>query len=84
LFARRARDFPSLRFNLFLSQDFLHPLLERRKIALDHIPDNYQVNAKVLMHDDISEPAAKAQTSAGYLLRKSIDSDRQASPMIIK
>src|ERR1039457_2274711 len=44
----------------FLSQDLPHPLVERWKIVLDHVPNDFQVDAKVLMHDDISKSGGQS------------------------
>ena len=49
----------------FLRQDFPHPVFELRRIVLDHIPNDFQVDAKVLMHDDIS-----GSTIAGPVRRR--------------
>ena len=68
----------------FLGKDSLDPLFKRGKIALDHLTENFQVHAKVLVHNHVSGPAAKAQTSEGCFVRKSADNARQASPRIIK
>lgn len=67
-----------------MTQDVLYPLFERRQIAFDHIPDNSQVDAKVLVHDDISKPSGQGPDLSRVFRPEVLDKARQASPIIIK
>lgn len=52
---------------VFQGKDFLDCLFESGKIAFDHLPDNFHVDAKVLMHNDVSEAGGQSSNFSGVL-----------------
>jgi hypothetical protein len=65
-------------------RDFKNLALQFRKVAHDNFPYRFEIDAKVLVHQDIPKPTTSDHSSSGCAFRKSPDRPRQASPIIWK